>query len=100
MANKKISIDALSETVMKELNEYADVACDDMKEAVKSASTLVKNALANSAGISPSTIYSILNTKSMNPGIVTIKQICDGIDISLREFFDSPIFENLEQEIR
>ena len=58
------------------------------------------NALANSAGISPSTIYSILNTKSMNLGIVTIKQICDGIDISLREFFDSPIFENLEQEIR
>ena len=58
------------------------------------------NALANSAGISPSTIYSILNTKSMNPGIFTIKQICDGIDISLREFFDSPIFENLEQEIR
>ena len=58
------------------------------------------NALANSAGISPSTIYSILNTKSMNPGIVTIKQICDGIDISQREFFDSPIFENLEQEIR
>ena len=58
------------------------------------------NALANSAGISPSTIYSILNTKSMNPGIVTIKQICDGIDLSLREFFDSPVFENLEQEIR
>ena len=58
------------------------------------------NALANSAGISPSTIYSILNTKSMNPGIVTIKQICDGLDLSLREFFDSPIFENLEQEIR
>ena len=41
MANMKISIDALSETVMKELNEYADVACDDMKESVKSASTLV-----------------------------------------------------------
>ena len=58
------------------------------------------NALANISGVSPSTIYSILNTKSMNPGIVTIKQICDGIDISLREFFDSPIFENLEQEIR
>ena len=58
------------------------------------------NALANSAGISPSTIYSILNTKSMNPGIVTIKQICDGIDISLREFFDSPIVDNLEHEIR
>ena len=43
MANLKIPIDSLSETVMKELNEYADVACDDMKEAVKSASTLVRN---------------------------------------------------------
>ncbi len=58
------------------------------------------NALANSAGISPSTVYSILNTKSKNPGIVTIKQICDGMDITLREFFDSPIFDDLEQEIQ
>lgn len=61
---------------------------------------LTINALANSAGISPSTIYSILNTKSRNPGIVTIKQICDGMDITLREFFDSPIFDDLEQEIQ
>ena len=58
------------------------------------------NALANSAGISSSTIYSMLNTKSKNPGIVTIKQVCDGMDISLREFFDSPIFDDLEQEIK
>lgn len=43
MANTKISIDALSETVMKELNSYADMACADMKEAVKNASTLVRN---------------------------------------------------------
>ena len=58
------------------------------------------NALANIAGISPSTIYSILNTKSLNPGIVTLKQICDGMEITLREFFDNPIFDNLEQEIQ
>ena len=58
------------------------------------------NALANSAGISSSTIYSTLNNKSKNPGIVTIKQVCDGRDISLRTFFDSPIFDNLEQEIQ
>ncbi len=58
------------------------------------------NAAANSAGISPSTIYSILSTKSKNPGIVTIHEICDGLDISLREFFDSPLFENMEQAIR
>lgn len=61
---------------------------------------LAVNALANSAGMSPSTIYSMLNNKSKNPGIVTIKQICDGMDISLRQFFDSPIFDGLEQEIR
>ena len=58
------------------------------------------NALANMAGISPSTLYSVLNEKSQNPGIVTIKKLCDGLDISLREFFNADIFDNLEQEIK
>ena len=58
------------------------------------------NALANISGISPSTLYSVLNEKSQNPGIVTIKKLCDGLDISLREFFDSDIFEDIEQEIK
>ena len=62
--------------------------------------SITVNTLANAAGIPPTTIYSILNTKSKNPGIVTIKQVCDGMDISLREFFDSPIFDELEQEIQ
>ena len=43
------------------------------------------NALANISGISPSTLYSVLNEKSQNPGIVTIKKLCDGLDISLRD---------------
>jgi len=58
------------------------------------------NALANISGVSPSTVYSMLNEKSQNPGAVSIKKLCDGLDITLREFFDSPIFENLEQEIK
>ena len=58
------------------------------------------NALSNLSGISPSTIYSILNKKSQNPGIVSIQKICDGLEISLREFFDCDLFENLEQEIQ
>jgi transcriptional regulator with XRE-family HTH domain len=58
------------------------------------------NALANISGVSPSTVYSILNEKSQNPGVVSIKKICDGLDISIREFFDSALFENLEQEIK
>ena len=52
------------------------------------------------AGLSPSTIYSLLNTKSKNPGVVTIKIICDGLEISVREFFDSDLFNKTEQEIK
>lgn len=66
--------------------------CDERKIAI--------NALANISGVSPSTIYSMLNTKSMNPGVVSIKKICDGMEISVREFFDSDLFDNLEQEIK
>ena len=58
------------------------------------------NALGNLSGVNPSTIYSMLNEKSNNPGIVTIHQVCDGLEISLLEFFDSPIFDELEQEIQ
>ena len=58
------------------------------------------NALANLCGISPSTIYSMLNEKSQNPGVVSIKKICDGLEISLRAFFDTELFDDLEQEIQ
>ena len=58
------------------------------------------NALATTAGVSPSTVYSMLNEKSQNPGVVSLKKLCDGLEISLREFFDSDIFDDLEQEIK
>ena len=58
------------------------------------------NALANVSGVSPSTIYSMLNQKSQNPGVVSIKKICDGLEITVREFFDSPLFDETEQEIK
>lgn len=57
-------------------------------------------ALADLCGMSPSTIYSMLNTKRKNPGVISIQKICDGLEISVREFFDSPLFENLEQIIK
>lgn len=65
--------------------------CDERRIAV--------NELANIAGVSPSTIYSILNEKSQNPGVVTIKKLCDGLEITLGEFFGTPEFDALEQEI-
>ena len=61
---------------------------------------LAINALANLSGVSPSTVYSMLNEKSLNPGVVSLKKLCDGLDISLRTFFDSPIFDDIEQEIK
>lgn len=58
------------------------------------------NALANISGVSPSTIYSMLNQKSQNLGVVSIKKICDGFEITVRQFFDSPLFDETEQEIK
>lgn len=60
---------------------------------------LAINALANEAGMPPTTIYSILNEKSRNPGIVSIQKICDGLGITVTEFFDDALFADLEQEI-
>ncbi len=58
------------------------------------------NALANISGVAPSTIYSMINEKSQNPGVVSIKKICDGLEITVREFFDSELFDETEQEIK
>lgn len=58
------------------------------------------NELANISGVSPSTVYSILNEKSQNPGAVTLKKLCDGLEITLGEFFSTPEFDALEQEIK
>jgi len=58
------------------------------------------NRLAMESAVPPTTLKNILYGKSRNPGIVTIKMLCDGLGISLTEFFDTPEFRNLEQEIR
>lgn len=58
------------------------------------------NKLATDSGVAPSTIKNILYGKSQNPGIVTLKMLCDGLGISLPDFFDTQEFKNLEQEIK
>ena len=55
---------------------------------------------ATESGVAPSSIKNILYGKSKNPGIVTIKMLCDGFGISLIDFFDTDAFKVLEQEIR
>ncbi|MBO4954471.1 MAG: helix-turn-helix transcriptional regulator [Clostridia bacterium] len=56
--------------------------------------------LATESGVAPSTIKNILYGKSVNPGVVTIKMLCDGLGITLCEFFADEAFEQLDQEIK
>lgn len=56
--------------------------------------------LALESGVAPSSIKNILYGKSLNPGIVTIKMLCDGFGISLVDFFDTDTFRRLEQELK
>lgn len=58
------------------------------------------NKLATLSALPPSSIKNILYGKSQNPKIVTIKMICDGLEITLSEFFSTPEFDALEQEIK
>lgn len=58
------------------------------------------NALARTSAVPPSTLKNIINGTSQNPGIVTIKMLCNGLNIDLTEFFNTDGFKNLEQEIK
>ena len=79
---------SLKEALTKRINKL----CDDRG--------LNPNSLANLCGVDRSTIYSILGEKSKSPEVISIKKICDGLGITLGEFFNVPEFDNLEQEIK
>lgn len=61
---------------------------------------LLPNALANLSGVTPSTVYSMLDPRRRELSINVIKKLCDGLDITLGEFFSVPLFDDLEQEIQ
>ena len=61
---------------------------------------IATNELANISGVTPSTVYSLFSEERRNVSITTIKILCDGLEISLGEFFSSPEFDSLEQEIK
>ena len=58
------------------------------------------NKLSTEAAVRQSTVNDIVNGTTQNAGIITIKKLCDGLGISLTKFFSTPVFENLEQEIK
>lgn len=61
---------------------------------------ITPNALSYMCGIPQATLKSILNGESKNPGIVTIKKICDGLEITIMEFYDTAEYKKLEQELK
>ena len=58
------------------------------------------NKLATVSALPPSSVKNILYGKSQNPKLLTIKMLCDGLDITRREFFSAEVFDGLEQEIK
>ena len=58
------------------------------------------NELANLSGVTPSTLYSMMDEKRRDISIITIKKFCDGLEMSLADFFTDSIFDNLEPEIK
>jgi len=57
------------------------------------------NKLANLSGITPSTVYSVFDCDRKDVGILLIKKICDGLEIPLNVFFNTEIFDSLDQEL-
>lgn len=58
------------------------------------------NELATLAGVTPSTVYSMLDVRRRDVSMVTIKKLCDGLGVSLGDFFSAPEFDALEQELK
>lgn len=80
------------------MNTYEAVKLRILKLCEEKHMTI--NKLATESAVAPSSIKNILYGKSTNPGIVTLKLLCDGFGITIYDFFDSDEFKNLDQEIR
>lgn len=78
----------VKDTVVKRFKEL----CDERNIKI--------NELANISGVTPSTAYSMMDENRRDISIITIKKFCDGLDITLGEFFSTPEFDSLEQEIK
>lgn len=61
---------------------------------------ITPNSLANISGVTPSTVYSLLDPSRREISVSTVKKLCDGLEMTLGEFFSAPEFDELEQEIK
>ena len=77
----------ISEAVVTRLYEL----CNERGVTINKVSTI--------SGVTQSTISDIVNRRTRSARVDTIQKLCDGLEISVRQFFDSPLFDDLEQEI-
>lgn len=103
-----ISTDYASAYTQERIRKYTILEVIDMtvKDAVArrfkqlcAERNIKTNELATLAGVTPSTVYSMMDGRRRDVSIVTIKKLCDGLDITLGNFFATPEFEALVQEI-
>ena len=76
-----------------------DAVADRVRELCRERG-IRPNELANTAGVTPSTVYSLLDERRRDVSVLTVKKLCDGLGISLGEFFSTVEFDTLEQEIK
>lgn len=62
--------------------------------------SILVNSLARISAVPPSTLKNIINGGSQNAGVITLKKLCDGLEISLFDFFNTETFKTLEQDIK
>ena len=85
---------------MDEKSLYVKDACVIRLKELCLVRNIRLNTLATLSGVTPSTVYSLMDERRRDVSVITIKKMCDGLGITLKEFFDDQIFDELEQEIR
>lgn len=58
------------------------------------------NELATRSGVTPSTVYSLMSETRRDLSVITLKKLCDGLDMTITDFFEDDLFRTLEQEMR
>ncbi len=77
----------LKDAIVKRFDQYCRERC------------IAYNELANSSGVTPSTVYSMLDSERRDVSVKTVKRLCDGLEISLSEFFSSELFDELDEDL-
>ena len=58
------------------------------------------NKLCSMSGVTQSTVNNIVSGRNHSATVSTIKKLCDGLGISIEDFFSSDLFHDLEQELK